>query len=78
MPMSRIAFLESLNMEIEEDEILLVQARGYTNWFLDMLEAMGIDWELIEGCPWIQFEILSAQLRALMQTFSDVQFDLLE
>ena len=65
-------------IETVEDEELLVQAKDYTNWFLDTLDAMQIDWELIEGCPWIQFEIPSDQLRALMQAFSDVKYDILE
>ena len=71
-------YLEALDLETEADEILLVQAKDYTNWFLDTLEAMNIDWELIEGCPWIQFEISSEKLRALMKAFSDVKYDLLE
>jgi len=73
MPMSLMEYLETV-----ENEELLVQAKDYTNWFLDTLDAMHVDWELIEGCPWIQFEIPSEQLQALMRAFSGVQYDLLE
>ncbi|HME54558.1 MAG TPA: hypothetical protein VKM55_20265 [Candidatus Lokiarchaeia archaeon] len=76
--MSLMEYLETLDLETEQDEILLVQAKDYTNWFLDTLDAMHLDWEFIEGCPWIQFEISSEKLRALMQAFSDVKYDLLE
>lgn len=76
--MSLMESLEFSDLETIEDEVLLVQATGYTSWFLDTLEAMNIDWELIEGCPWIQFEISSEKLRALMEAFSNVKYDLLE
>ena len=78
MPMSLMEYIETLEYETVEDEELLVQAKDYTNWFLDTLDAMRVDWEFIEGCPWIQFEISSEKLRALMKAFSDVKYDLLE
>jgi hypothetical protein len=78
MPMSLLEQLESLNEESQEDEALLVQAARFTNWFLDTLEALNIDWEFIEGCPWIQFEATSSQLQCLMRAFSDITFEILE
>ena len=76
--MSLMEYFEALDNETVEDEELLVQAKDYSNWFLDTLEAMHVDWEPIPGCPWIQFEISSDKLRALMQAFSDVNYDLFE
>jgi hypothetical protein len=76
--MSLMEYIEAMEAETVQDEVLLVQATHYTNWFLDTLDTMEITWEFIEGCPWIQFETSSSKLQLLLQAFSDVKYDLLE
>jgi hypothetical protein len=68
-----------LDLDYETDEILLVQATGFDNWFIDTLDALKIDWESIPNTPrWIQFEIPSQKLQWLIHTYSDVTLDILE
>jgi hypothetical protein len=78
MLMSLLACLETLELETREDEALLVQATHFTTEFVAVLDYLRIDWEFIEGCPWIQFEIPSNQLQALIRAFSGMKFEVLE
>jgi sarcosine oxidase delta subunit len=77
--MSKNICLEPTELLVVEDERLLVQATNYTYWFLEMLDAMNVQWEHIPGCGrWIQFEILSLELQMLMKVFTEVHYDILD
>jgi hypothetical protein len=68
-----------LELDCETDEVLLVQATGYDNWFLETLDALKLDWESIPGVPgWIQFDVPSFKLQWLMHGHSDVTLEILE
>jgi len=70
--------LEPAQESIARDDIVLVQATSFDDWFIDLLDDLPVAWQPIHGdrkC--ILFIIPSDQLHWLMMLFSDVQIDIL-
>jgi hypothetical protein len=75
--MAESSLLNPLEVALEEEEILLVQATNLTTEFLAVLSDMEVDWEQIVGTPWIQMELASVELQILAERFPSVYFDIL-
>jgi hypothetical protein len=69
--------LNPLDVALEEEEILLVQATNLSMEFLTVLSDMEVDWEFVAGTPWIQLELASVELQILIDRFPNVVFDIL-